>query len=170
MRRLGFAALVALVAFVAFGPLACDGGLQPEARCPSGICGTVTIRGAEPESTHAVFVIAYRTFPQTCDDIPDFLPAMPLPIALGGATAAYSLPLPDGRYEWIVAAWKKVGDLTRTPADTALLREAGFYRDPADTSQPGAVTLAGAGIDGVDFVIDLGDLHPITDYLTCTVR
>jgi len=80
------------------------------------------------------------------------------------------LPLPDGRYEWIVAAWKKVGTLTLTPADTAILREAGFYRDPADTSQPGAVTLAGAGVDSVDFVVDLDALHPITDYLTCTVR
>ena len=164
MRRLGFAALVAI------GPLACDGGLQPEARCPSGICGTVTLLGTPPESTDAVFVIAYRTVPQTCADIPDFLPALPLPIALGGATATYSLPLPDGRYEWIVAVWKKIGNLTGTTADTALLREAGYYREPADTSQAGAVTLAGAGIDGIDFVVDLGDLHPITDYLTCTVR
>lgn len=167
MRRLGFAALAALVAI---GPLACDGGLQPEARCPSGICGTVTLAGTPPESTHAVFVIAYRTFPQTCADIPDFVPASPPVIPHNVTTATYTLPLPDGRYEWIVAVWKKIGMLTGTPADTALLREAGFYREPADTSQPGAVTLAGAGVDGVDFVVELGDLHPITDYLTCTVR
>jgi len=62
------------------------------------------------------------------------------------------------------------GTLTFTPADTAILREAGYYRDPADTSQPGAVTLAGAGVDGVDFEVDLDNLHPITDYLTCTVQ
>ena len=167
MRRLGFAAFAALVAI---GPLACDGGLQPEARCPSGICGTITIRGAEPESTEFVLVIAYRTFPQTCDDIPNFLPPQPPLISLGGPTATYTLPLSDGRYEWIVAVWKKIGNLTGTGADTALLREAGYYRDPTDTSQAGAVTLAGAGVDGVDFVVDLGDLHPITDYLTCTVR
>ena len=167
MRRLGFAAFAALVAI---GPLACDGGLQPEARCPSGICGTITIRGAEPESTEFVLVIAYRTFPQTCDDIPNFLPPQPPLISLGGPTATYTLPLSDGRYEWIVAVWKKIGNLTGTTADTALLREAGYYREPADTSQAGAVTLAGAGIDGIDFVVDLGDLHPITDYLTCTVR
>jgi hypothetical protein len=167
MRRLGFAALAALVAI---GPLACDGGLQPEARCPSGICGTITLLGAQPESTDAVFVIAYRTFPQTCADIPDFVPFPPSAITLGGATATYTLSLPDGRYEWIVAAWKKVGTLTLTPADTAILREAGYYRNPADTSQAGAVTLAGAGVDGIDFVVDLANLHPITDYLTCTVR
>ena len=167
MRRHGFAAFAALVAI---GPLACDGGLQPEARCPSGVCGTVTIRGAEPESTDVVLVIAYRTLPQTCADILDFLPPQPPLISPGGPTATYTLPLPDGRYEWIVAVWKKDGMLTGTPADTALLREAGFYRDPADTSQPGAVTLAGAGVDGIDFVVDLSDLHPITDYVTCTAQ
>lgn len=167
MRPLGFAALAALVAI---GPLACDGGLQPEARCPSGICGTVTLIGAQPESTDAVFVIAYRTFPQTCNDIADFVPLPPPQLDLTSATPTYALTLPDGRYEWIVAAWKKVGPFTFTPADTAILREAGFYRDSADTSQPGAVTLAGAAVDGVDFVVDLANLHPITDYLTCTVR
>lgn len=159
-----------LTALAAIAVLACDGGLQPEPRCPSGICGTVTIRGAQPESTDAVFVIAYRTFPQTCDDIADFVPLPPPAISLDSPTATYALPLPDGRYEWIVAAWKKLGALTLTPADTAILREAGFYRDPANTSQPGAVTLAGAAVDGIDFVVDLDDLHPITDYLTCTAR
>ena len=167
MTRSGVAALAALVAMAM---LACDGGLQPQARCPSGICGTVTLHGTAPDSSDGVFVIAYTTFPQTCNDIPDFLPFPPPEIALGGATATYTLALPNARYEWIVAAWKKVGTLTLTPADTAILREAGYYRDPADTAQPGAVTLAGAGVDGVDIVVDLDDLHPITDYLTCPVR
>lgn len=164
MRRLGFAAIAAIAV------LACDGGLRPVARCPSGVCGTITIRGAQPESTHVVLVIAYHTFPQTCDDIPAFLPPDPPLISLGGPTATYTLPLTDGRYEWIVAVWKKIGMLTGTPADTALLREAGYYRAPADTSQPGAVTIAGTGVAEVDFVVDLDDLHPITDYVTCTAR
>lgn len=159
-----------LVACVAIAALACDEGLQPQPICPSGICGTVTLRGTAPAGTDGVFVLAYRTFPQTCNDIPDFVPLPPPELDLTSATPKYALTLPDGRYEWIVAAWKKVGTLTLTPADTALLREAGYYRDPADTSQPGAVTLAGAGVDGIDFVVDLDNLHPITDYLTCTVR
>lgn len=170
MSRSGLAALAATVM------LACDGGLQPQPMptdCPAGfvgICGTLRLRGTIPDSTDGVFVLAYRTFPQICDDIPDFLPFPPPEIPLGDSAAIYTLPLPDGRYEWIVAAWKKVGPLTLTPADTAILREAGYYRDPADTAQPGAITIAGAGVDSVDFVVDLDDLHPITDYLTCPVR
>ncbi len=164
MPRSGLAALAAVIV------LACDGGLQPEARCPSGVCGTITIRGAQPESTHVVLVIAYRTFPQTCADILDFVPDSPPVLPAGVTTATYTLLIPDGRYEWIVAVWKKIGGLTGTPADTALLREAGYYRAPADTSQPGVVTLAGAGVDGIDFVVDLDSRHPITDYVTCTAR
>jgi len=170
MIRFGLAALAVVAA------LACDGGLQPQpipTECPAGfvgVCGTVQLKGAIPDSTDGVFVIAYRTFPQTCDEIPDFVPFPPPRIPLGDTVATYTLPLPDGRYEWIVAAWKKIGTLTLTVADTALLREAGFYRDPPGSSTPGAITVSGTGVDSVDFVVDLDNLHPITDYLTCTVR
>jgi len=156
--------------------VACDGGLQPEfapTDCPTGfvgLCGTVRIRGSIPDSTHLVAVVAYGTFPQTCDDIPNFIPALPPSIPLGDTTATYALPLPSGSYEWIVAAWKKLGTPTGTVADTALLREAGFYRDPADTTRAGAVTVSGGAVDGVDFVIDLDNLHPLTDYVTCAAR
>jgi hypothetical protein len=156
--------------------LACDGGLQPEpapTTCPAGfvgVCGTVRIQGAIPDSTDGVYVLAYRTFPQVCDDIPDFLPFPPPSLSLGDTAATYTLPLPNGSYEWIVAAWKKVGTLTLTPADTVLLREAGFYRNPANPALPGTVVVSGTGVDSIDFVVDLGNLHPITDYLTCTVR
>jgi len=156
--------------------LACDGGLQPElapTACPAGlvgICGTVRIRGSIPDSTHFVAVVAYSTFPQTCDDVLKFIPTFPPSIPLSDTTAAYALPLPNGDYEWIVAAWKKIGGLTGTAADTALLREAGFYRDPADTTRAGAVTVRGGAVDGVDFVIDLDNLHPLTDYVTCAAR
>ena len=164
MMRLNSLVLAGLAA------LACDGGLQPASDpCPTGICGTLTITGTTPDSTDGVFVLAYATFPQTCNDIPDFLPFPPPEITLGGATATYTLAVPDGQYEWIVAAWKKIGTLTGTPADTAILREAGFYRNPANPSQPGTVTASG-GTDGINFAVDLGNLHPITDYLTCTVQ
>ncbi len=156
-----------------FAALACDGGLQPEPVCGAGftgVCGTVTLRGTVPDSTDGVFVLAYRAFPQTCDEIPGFLPFPPPRLNLGDTIATYTLSLPDGRYEWIVAAWKKVGQLTLTAADTALLREVGFYRDPADSAQPGAVMVSGAGVDSIDFVVDLDNLNPITDYLTCTAQ
>jgi hypothetical protein len=163
MRRLGLAALAAIAV------LACDGGLQPVARCPSGVCGTITIRGAQPESTHVVLVIAYRTFPQTCAEILDFVPGSPPVIPAGVTTATYTLLVPDGRYEWIVAVWKKIGALSGTPADTALLREAG-YTGIQRTPPKRAPCARRPGVGGVDFVVDLDDLHPITDYVTCTAR
>lgn len=170
MLRSGVAALVVLAA------LACDSGLQPTpatGTCRSGFvgaCGTVRIRGTIPANTDGVFVLAYSTFPQVCADIPDFLPFPPPSVSLADTVATYELPLPNGSYEWIVAAWKKVGTLTLTPADTALLREAGYYRNPANPTLPGAITVNGNGVDSVDFVVDLDNLHPITDYLTCTGR
>lgn len=164
MIRLDYLALAGL------GALACDGGLQPaNDPCPTGICGTITITGTVPDSTDGVFVLAYRTFPLTCDDISGFEPLPPPEISLTGTTATYTLAIPEERYEWIVAAWKKVGAFTFTAADTVILREAGFYRDPANPSLPGAVTASG-GTDGIDFAVDLDNLHPITDYLTCAVR
>lgn len=162
---------IALLATLA--SLACDGGLQPEPGCGTGfvgVCGTVTLRGTVPDSTDGVFVLAYRAFPQTCDEIAGFLPFPPPQLTLGDTIATYALSLPDGRYEWILAAWKKVGQLTLTPADTALLREAGFYRDPANAANPGAVNVTGAGVDSIDFLVDLDNLNPITDYLTCTAQ
>lgn len=164
------------IALGVLGLLACDGGLQPElarTTCPAGfvgVCGTVRIRGSIPDSTDLVLVLAYRTFPQTCADIPTFVPFPPPAILLGDTIATYALPLPSGSYDWIVAVWKKLGTLTLTPADTALLREAGFYRDPADTARAGTVTVSGGAVDSVDFLVDLDNLHPVTDYVTCAVR
>jgi len=69
----------------------------------------------------------------------------------------------------LVAVWKKVGALTLSPADTALLRVAGYYRNPADTTQPGAITVpAGAAAGGVDFTADFDNLRPATDFVTCS--
>jgi hypothetical protein len=67
-----------------------------------------------------------------------------------------------------VAVWKKIGNLTLSPADTALLRVAGYYRNPADTSQPGVVTVPAAAAAGdIDFVADFDNLRPATDFVTC---
>ena len=45
----------------------------------------------------------------------------------------------------------------------ALLRESGFYRDPADTSRAGVVTVAAGGTrDSVDFIVDFDARHPIS--------
>ena len=148
---------------------ACDGGLQPEPVCGPGfvgVCGTIRFRGPIPDSTDNVFVIAYPAFPQTCNDLFTFRPFPPPSVPFTDSTAFYTLPLSDGRYEWVLAVWKKVGMLTLTVADTALLREAGHYRDPADTTQPGVVVVSGTGTDGIDFTVDFDSMRTVSSYFT----
>ena len=152
---------------------ACDGGLQPEPICAStlvGVCGTLRFRGTIPDSTDNVFIAAYATFPQTCTDlINNRRPLIPGSVPYTDSVAAYSVPLDPGTYPWLVAVWKKVGALTLSPADTALLRVAGYYRNPADTTQPGAVTVpAGAAAGDVDFTADFDNLRPATDFVSCS--
>src|SRR5437870_159560 len=74
--RVARAALAAAAAAL----LACDEGLHP-ITC-SGICGTVTFAGAVPESTQAVYIVAYHTFPHSRDSLFNFQPPLPLPPAL----------------------------------------------------------------------------------------
>ena len=158
--------------------LACDGGLAPVAAtggCPSGFvgaCGTVTFHGAVPDSTQVVYVVAYASFPQTTTDLLTFAPLAPptldLPGGPGDTTATYRLPLPAGRYEWILAVWKKVGVLSLTNADS-LLREAGYYRNPANPTLPGAVDITG-GVDSLDFVVDFNNMHAISFYFPPAAR
>jgi hypothetical protein len=163
--------LVALVVVVA----ACDKGLKPEPICaPSlvGVCGTIHFRGAVPDSTDNVFVAAYAMFPQTCDElIANRQPFIPGSVSYTDSTAAYSLVLQPGAYAWVLAVWKKVGALTLTPADTALLRVAGYYRNPADTTQPGVVNVpTGGAAANIDFRAELDSLRPATDFVSCTAR
>ncbi|MGH7606627.1 MAG: hypothetical protein ACREME_04735, partial [Gemmatimonadales bacterium] len=85
--------------------------------------------------------------------------------------AAYSVPLPPGRYEWVLAVWKKEGMLTFTTADTALLREAGHYRDAADSTRPGAVTVPAGGAAGaVDFRVTFDSLRPVAQSFMCAAE
>jgi hypothetical protein len=158
--------------------LACDAGLAPVAQsggCPAGFvgaCGTVTFRGAVPDSTQVVYVVAYARFPQNATDLLTFAPLAPPVLDLPGTPSdtigTYRLPLPAGRYEWILAVWKKVGVLSLTNADS-LLREAGYYRDPANPLLPGLVDIAG-GRDSVDFVVDFANMHAISFYFPPAVR
>ena len=154
---------------VAFGALACDAGLAPQPTCPPGfvgICGTVTFRGALPDSTDVVYVVAYTTFPTTQNDLFDFKPLPPPTLRLDSvaraAPQAYTLALPAGTYQWVLAAWKKQGTLSAQNADS-LLREAGFYRDPADTSQAGTIVVSGP-VTGVNFIVDFTNMHPVSFY------
>lgn len=178
MPRQRFPAALAAAVTVLGTLAACDGGLAPVTAtggCPSGFvgaCGTVTFRGAVPDSTQVVYVVAYASFPQTTTDLLTFAPLAPptldLPGGPGDTTATYRLPLPAGRYEWILAVWKKVGVLSLANADS-LLREAGFYRDPGNASLPGAVDITG-GVDSIDFVVDFGNMHAISFYFPPAVR
>jgi len=152
--------------------LACDGGLQPEPICAPelvGVCGTVRFRGTVPDSTDNVFMAAYATLPQTCTElIQTRQPFLPPAIPYTDSIAAYSVELPAGDYEWVLAVWKKEGTLTLTPADTALLRVAGYYRDAADSTQRGVVTVPGGGSAGdVNFRVEFDSLRPATDFVTC---
>lgn len=159
-------------AAAALAALACNGGLQPTpvaTTCPTGfvgICGTVTFRGAIPDSTAGVYVVAYARFPQQLSDLLTFTPIIPQPLPLpGDSILFYTVPLPNGRYEWVVAAWRKQGAFTGTNADS-LFREAGFYKDGADTTIHGSgiVVVNGTGTDSIDIVVDFSNMHPISYY------
>lgn len=155
--------------------LACGGGLQPEPICARslvGICGTVRFRGTIPDSTDNVFIAAYATFPQTCTDLIDNRrPVIPGSVPYTDSLAAYSVELAPDSYHWVLAVWKKVGSLTLSPADTAILRVAGYYRSPADSTQPGIVTVpTGASIGDINFAVNFDSLRPATDFVTCTAQ
>ncbi len=161
----------ARAAVLAFALCACNDGLQPvpaPTTCPpdfTGICGYVTFSGTIPDSTDAVYIVAYHTFPRSRDSLFTFQPSLILlqKLPLDSTATFYAVPLPTGRYEWVVAVWKKVGTLTTASADS-LLREAGYYRDPADTTLPGVVNVYTQGTDSIDFVIDFDHMNPPCRY------
>src|SRR5437867_7955668 len=163
-RRVTGAAAIAAAAV-----LACNGGLEPATSCPAGrICGTVTFPSPEPGSTQGVFILAYATFPQSRADLFNFQPPLPLqslPRPFSGSKP-YSIAVPNGTYEWVLAVWQKEGMLSPTTADT-LLREAGFYRDAGATTTHGSGIVrlnAGAGTDSIDFVVDFANMHQVCQY------
>lgn len=154
---------------------ACDAGLEPEPICAPGLvglCGTLRFRGTIPDSTDNVFIAAYVTLPQNCTDlINNRKPPIPGSVPYSDSITSYSVELAPGHYEWVLAVWKKVGQLTLSPADTALLRVAGYYRHPPDTSLPGDVTVpSGASVGDIDFVVDFDSLRPATDFVMCTAQ
>ena len=163
--RFRFALLAAGLAL-----LGCDDGLTPQPVCPAGfvgVCGTVTFRGALPESTDVVYVVAYATFPTSQADLFTFQPPSPPILQLDSASRAtpqpYQLSLHAGTYQWVLAAWKKQGTFSPANADS-LLREAGYYRNPADTTKPGVVVVSAAGTDSISFVVDFTNMHPVSFY------
>jgi hypothetical protein len=167
--------MLRILILIACLAVACDGGLEPERICPPslvGLCGTLRFRGTAPDSTDNVFIAAYVTFPQTCNDlINNRRPFIPGSVPYTDSIATYSVELAPGTYHWVLAVWKKTGTLTLTPADTALLRVAGYYRDPADTTQFGIVTIPTGGTAGnIDFVVDFDNLRPATGFVTCTAQ
>src|SRR6266508_1464393 len=105
----------AALATVLAAVLACDAGLEPEPICAGGLvglCGTVRFRGTIPDSTDNVVVVAYATFPTTCNDlIFNRQPFLPPSVPYTDSIAPYGLELPAGQYAWVVAVWKKLGML-----------------------------------------------------------
>jgi len=168
MPRAVFRAALAVAA-----ALACNDGLQPTpapTTCPKGgfvgICGTVTLRGTAPGNTAAVYIIAYNVFPQTRNDLfnfqPPFMSLNPLPH--DRQSEFYTVKLPSGRYEWVLAAWVDTA-FTLAGADTTL-QVAGFFRDGADTTAAGSgiVVVSGGGTDSIDFVIDFDTMRRVCAY------
>jgi len=154
--------------------LRCNEGLRPTpvaTSCPAGfvgVCGTITYHGQLPDSlkdsTAAVFLIAYHTFPTAPESLFHFQPTIPTVVPVGGPPYFYTLPLPSGRYEWVLAVWEKKSHESLSPANAdSLLREAGFYADGADTTARGSgiVTVTGGATDAIDFVIDFGNMRRI---------
>src|SRR5213593_502643 len=177
LRSLFRMAVVGMV--VAGVAVACNGGLEPESIPPIcapslvGLCGTVRFRGAIPDSSDNVFIATYLNFPQTCTDlINDRRPVIPGSVPYRDTAAAYSVGLSPGTYHWVLAVWKKMGTLTLSPSDTALLRVAGYYRNPSDSTQPGVVTVPGGptAVRDIDFVVNFDSLRPATDFVTCTAQ
>lgn len=153
---------------------ACNEGLTPgppPTTCPAGfvgICGTVTFRGDVPESTDVVYVVAYAKFPTSESELFQFVPfpsppLLPLDSVTTSRRQFYLLPIPSGSYAWVLAAWKKVGAISAANADS-LLREAGYFRNPADTTKAGTVVVSGSGTDKIDFVVDFTNMHPVSYY------
>jgi hypothetical protein len=168
MPRAVFRAALAVAA-----ALACNDGLQPTpapTTCPKGgfvgICGTVTLRGAVPGNTSAVYIIAYNGFPQSRNDLFNFQPPLQSlnQLPLDRQSAFYAVKLPSGRYEWVLAAWVDKA-FTLAGADTTL-QVAGFYRDGADTTAAGSgiVVVSDSGTDSIDFVIDFGAMQRVCTY------
>jgi hypothetical protein len=154
---------------------ACDKGLQPEPICASdliGVCGTIRFRGPVPDSTDNVFVAAYAAFPQTCNElITNRQPFIPGSVSYTDSVSPYGVTLPPRTYEWVLAVWKKVGTLTLTPDDTALLRVAGYYRNPADSTQPGSVIVPNGGAAAnINFRVEFDSLRPATNFVSCTAQ
>jgi len=167
-------AAAVLVAVLA-AALGCDAGLEPEPICARGLvglCGTIRFRGAIPDSTADVAVVAYATFPQSCSDLFTFRPIIPPSVPYTDSVATYSLALAPGRYEWVVAVWRKTyPPLTGTVRDTAVLRAAGHFRDPSDSTRPGAVTVPNGPATGdVNFVVNFDSLRPVSHYFPCAAR
>jgi hypothetical protein len=156
--------------------LSCDGGLKPEiasTNCPVGICGVVHFRGAVPDSTDYVRVLVYASIPQSAAELTNFV-GFSDPLPLGTDSASYTCcitSLPPGPYGWVLVVWKKVGILTPTTAP-ALLREAGAYLDPSDTTRFGTVVVpTSAGVGSVDMIADYGKMRSISDFFpTASLR
>ena len=117
-----------------------------------------------------LFIVAYTTFPESIQALLTFQPLPPPAVLLppsGDSTLFYTLPLPSGRYEWVLAVWQKQGTLKPDFSNAdSLFREAGFYKDAGDTTSHGSgiVVVDGTATDSIDFVIDFGDMHRICTY------
>src|SRR2546427_6086049 len=131
---------VSRMAMCAAVALACNEGLHPTT-CP-GICGTVTYHGSLPDSlrdsTAAVLIVAFSTFPQTPADLLHFQPPVPAFVDTGGPPPRFVLPVPPGSSDWVLAGRVKKSAPPRRGGDPdSPLRGCGFYPDAGHTTAHG---------------------------------
>src|SRR5438552_16196800 len=93
---------VSHMAICAAVALACNEGLHPTT-CP-GICGTVTYQGSLPDSlrdsTAAVLIVAFSTFPQTPADLLRFQPPVPAFFDTCGPPRRHVPQVPHWSFAW----------------------------------------------------------------------
>lgn len=158
------ARVAAALAAVAVVAVACDSGLEPSPFV--GISGVVTLEGTAPDSTEWVRLIVLRERPDSAEDFLDVsrllanLAAFTDPLPLDVPEYPFHVELAPGEYAWLLAVWKKLGDL-----DSTTLREAGtYYGEKAPSEGPDTITVtAGEETAGLDFVANLDSLRSIHD-------
>jgi hypothetical protein len=118
--------------------------------------GTVTFVGTWPSNTGVVGIGAFSDIPQKGNVI-DYL--------VKNVALDYSVPISVDRADYRLRV--RSSDVLKYVAvmwidksyDLGKIKEIGFYRDPADTSKPGTVTLTNGKATGVDIKVDFSKME-----------
>jgi hypothetical protein len=118
--------------------------------------GTVTFVGTWPSNTGVVGIGAFTDGPQQGNVI-DYL--------VKNVALDYSVPISVDRADYRLRV--RSSDVLKYVAvmwidnsyDLGKIKDIGFYRDPADTSKPGTVTLTNGRATGIDITVDFSKME-----------